>query len=223
MNEFNDMSRPAQRRWGSRFSRRVLLSLPFLLAAARVRAAELHTVGTVSRLAGTPSILRAGGRSIAAVPGMTLHEGDRVVTGAGGRLEITAADGSTITVGEQTTVVLTRFVAPGDAGPGQGLLDLVEGILRINLPGSWNRFEVITATAVASVRGTDWLIDAQGAENTAVFVAEGSVEVENIARTGAVLLYPGFGTDVKAGALPTTPKLWAKKRVDAALARTAIH
>ena len=118
--------------------------------------------------------------------------------------------------------MLTRIVTPGDAGPGQGLLDLVGGILRLNLPGSWNRFEVITATAVASVRGTDWLIDAQGAQNTAVFVAEGRVEVENIARTGAVLLYPGFGTDVKAGALPTTPKRWAKKRVDAALARTAI-
>ena len=221
MNEFNDMSRPAQRRWGHRLSRRVLLSLPFILAAAGVRAAEPHTVGTVSRLVGTPSILR-GGQQLAAARGMTLHEGDRVVTGAGGRLEITAADGSTITVGEQTTVVLTRFVAPGDAGPGQGLLDLVEGILRLNLPGPWNCFEVITATAVASVRGTDWLIDAQGAENTAVFVAKGSVEVQNIARTGAVLLYPGFGTDVKAGALPTTPKLWAKKRVDAALARTAI-
>jgi len=37
-----------------------------------------------------------------------------------------------------------------------------------------------------------------------------------------VLLYPSFGTDVKAGALPTTPKVWAKKRVDAALARLAI-
>ena len=221
MNEFNAMSRPAQGRRGSRLSRRVLLSLPFLLAAAAAGAAEPRTVGTVSRLAGAPSILR-GGQQLAAAHGMALREGDRVMTGAGGRLEITAADGSTISVGEQTTVVLTRFVAPGDAGPGQGFLDLVEGILRLNLPGSWNRFEVITATAVASVRGTDWLIDAQGAENTAVFVAKGSVAVENIARTGAVLLYPSFGTDVKAGALPTTPKLWAKQRVDAALARTAI-
>jgi hypothetical protein len=197
------------------------MSLPFLLAAAVARAAEPRTVGTVSRLAGAPSILR-GGQQLAAERGMALREGDRVVTGAGGRLEITAADGSTITVGEQTTVVLTRFVAPGDSGPGSGLLDLVEGILRLNLPGSWNRFEVITATAVASVRGTDWLIDAQGTENTAVFVAAGRVEVENIARTGAVLLDPGFGTDVKAGALSTMPKRWAKKRVDAALARTAI-
>jgi hypothetical protein len=221
MNEFNAMRRPAQGRRGSRLSRRVLLSLPFLLAAAAAGAAEPRTVGMVSRLAGPPSILR-GGQQLAAQRGMVLREGDRVVTGAGGRLEITAADGSTITVGEQTTVVLTRFVAPGDAGPGQGFLDLVEGILRLNLPGSWNRFEVITATAVASVRGTDWLIDAQGAENTAVFVAKGSVAVENIARTGAVILYPGFGTDVKAGGLPTTPKLWAKKRVDAALGRTAI-
>src|SRR6476620_5630177 len=125
MNDSNDMSRPAQRRRGHWLSRRVLLSLPFILAAASARAAEPHTVGTVSRLVGTPSILR-GGQQLAAERGMVLREGDRVVTGAGGRLEITAADGSTITVGDQTTVVLTRFVAPGDAGPGQGLLDLVE-------------------------------------------------------------------------------------------------
>ena len=177
MNEFNDMSLPAQRRWGRRFSRRMLLSLPIILAAASVSAAEPHAVGTVSRLAGAPTILR-GGQQQPAERGMALREGDRVVTGTGGRLEIAAADGSTIIVGEQTTVVLTRLVLPGDAGPGQGLLDLVEGILRFSLPGSWNRFEVITATAVASVRGTEWLIDAKGSENTAVFVAKGSVEVE---------------------------------------------
>jgi hypothetical protein len=211
------------RNWAAGLSRRAILSLPFLLAAASAaRAAGPGVIGTVSRLAGSPSIQRPNGQSVPAARDMVVHEGDRVLTGTGGRLEVTGADGSIITVGEQTTVVLTRVLAPGDAGPGSGLLDLIEGILRLQLPGHWNRFEVITATAVASVRGTDWLIDAQGAANTAVFVAQGSVEVENRARTGAVLLYPSFGTDVKAGALPTTPKVWAKKRVDAALARLAI-
>jgi hypothetical protein len=217
MNEFNDI-----RRWVHGLSRRVVLFLPLILAAGRARAAEPRSVGTVSRLVGTPVILRPGGQRIPAVRGMMLHEGDRVATGPGGRLEITADDGTVILVGEETTVMLTRFVAPGNSGSGQALLDLVEGILRLQLPRSWNRFEVITATAVASVRSTDWIVDAGKPGTTAVFVAQGRVEVENSARTAAVLLDPGFGTDVPAGGLPTTPKRWGQARVDGVMARTRI-
>jgi hypothetical protein len=202
-------------------SRRVVLALPFLLAAASTQAAEAIVVGTVSRLVGQPSMRVAGGRNVALARGMLLHEGDRIATGPGGRLEITATDGTTIAVGEQTTLVLSRFVAPRPTSAGQGLLDLLEGILRLNLPNAWDRFQVTTGTAVASVRSTDWMIEAT-ADNTAVFVAEGRVEVENTARTGAVLLDPAFGTDVQAGALPTTPKRWGQARVDSVLARTQV-
>jgi hypothetical protein len=217
MNEFNDICR-----WAHGLSRRVVLFLPVVLAAGRARAAEPRSVGTISRLVGSPMILRPGGRRIPAARGMMLHEGDRVATGSGGRLEITADDGTVIVVGEETTVMLTRFVAPSDSGTGQGLLDLLEGILRLQLPRSWNRFEVITATAVASVRSTDWIVDAGKPGNTAVFVVQGRVEVENSARTSAVLLDPGFGTDVPAGGLSTMPKRWGQARVDAVMARTRI-
>jgi hypothetical protein len=216
MSDFDEINRRVRG-----LSRRLLLLLPALLAAARARAAESGAVGRVSRLVGTPVVVTAAGAQVAAARGMALHEGDRIVTGAGGRLEITTGDGSTIVVGEQTTVRLSRLIAPGDAGPGQGLLDLIEGILRLQLPHSWNRFQVTTVTAVASVRSTDWLIDAKPA-NTAVFVAKGRVEVENSAHTAAVLLDPGFGTDVPAGGLPTTPKRWGQARIDAALARTSL-
>ncbi len=178
-------------------------------------------VGKVSRLAGSPSVSAAGGSLVPAALGMTLHEGDRVVTGRGGRLQILAPDGTTVSIGEETTVVLTRFVGPRGGRPGRGLLDLIEGILRIRLPGSWNRFEVTTGTAVASVRSTDWIVDATP-QSTAVFVADGRVEVVNRALTGAVLLDAGFGTDVRAGAVPTTPRRWGQSRVAAVMARTGI-
>ena len=200
-------------------SRRAILALLSVLAPMSAGAAEPVVVGTVSGLAGTPSISAAGGPAVTAARGMSLHVGDRVVTGPGGRLEILAADGTTIAIGESTTVVLTRFVAPRGARPGSALLDLIEGILRMRLPRSWDRFEVSTGTAVASVRSTDWLIEA-AADNTAVFVAEGRVQVVNRAMTGGLLLDAGFGTDVKANALPTTPKRWGQARVDSAVART---
>lgn len=217
MNEFNTM-----RRWVCGLNRRAVLSLPLILAAGRGRAAEPGAIGAVSRLVGTPTILRPGGQRVPAARGMMLHQGDRVITGPGGRLEITADDGTVIIVGEATTVMLTRFVAASEAGTGEALLDLIEGILRLQLPHSWNRFQVITATAVASVRSTDWIIDAGKRGTTAVFVAQGRVEVENSAHTGAVLLDPGFGTDVPAGGLPTTPKRWGQARVDGVMARTHV-
>jgi len=220
MNKFKELSRRAHDRWARGLSRRVFLSLPVILAATRARAAGPIEVGTVSRLVGTPSIMR-GGRNLPAVRGMMLREGDKVITGSGGRLEITSTEGTVIVVGEVTTVVLTRFVAPSDAGPGTGLLDLIEGILRLQLPHSWNRFEVTTATAVASVRSTEWMIEGSAARSS-VFVAKGRVEVENRARTAAVLLDPGFGTDVPAGGLPGTPKRWGQARIDEDLARTRI-
>jgi len=202
-------------------SRRAVLAMVSLFAFSRTLYAQTAVVGTVSRLVGAPSVRPPGGLLLPAARGMTLHVGDRVVTGPGGRLEIHATDGTTIIVGEDTTLVLTRFVAPGESQAGQGLLDLIEGILRLQLPRPWGRFQVVTGTAVASVRSTDWIIDAK-MDNTAVFVAAGRVEVVNRAMTGAVLLDPGSGTDVKGDAPPTTPKHWGQARIDAVMARTRL-
>jgi len=204
-----------------KISRRAVLGLISLVASLSLCQADSALVGTISRLVGSPSVRSPDGRQSAAAQGMALHAGDRITTGPGGRLEITSPDGTLIAIGEDTTVVLREFAASKDGATGRGLLDLIEGILRLQLPVPWNRFQVITGTAVASVRSTDWIVDATN-ENTAVFVVAGRVEVANRAMTGAVLLDPRFGTDVRAGALPTMPKRWGQARIDAALARTRL-
>jgi aryl-alcohol dehydrogenase-like predicted oxidoreductase len=90
---------------------------------------------------------------------------------------------------------------------------------------------VAIAWTLAGTGVTGAIVGARSAEQVDGWISAAALDLssadldeiaEALARTGAVLLYPGFGTDVKAGALPTTPKLWVKKRVDAALARTAI-
>jgi hypothetical protein len=209
----------------NRPSRRAVLGTPLLLVVGRRAAAQAAVVGTITRLTGTPTVTTESGTAPATV-GLALHEGDRIVTGAGGRLEIVGPDGTTITVGEQTTVVLTRFLAPTSGRHGNGLLDLLEGILRIHLPGTWDRFDVQTGTAVASVRSTEWLVDAN-ADNTSVFVLDGRVLVRGQQRTrgmnvDGVALTPGFGTDVAANSIPVPARRWAQPRVDAALARLAL-
>lgn len=198
-------------------SRRAALAAPLLLLG-RHAAAQDAAVFTVSRVVGAVSVQEAGGAPMAAVPGLAMREGARIATAAGSRIEIAAADGTTLTIGDRTTLVLTAVMLPQRGRRGRGLIDLIEGILRIHLPGSWNRFEVTTSTAVASVRSTTLLVEA-GADNTAVFVSDGRVQVATARRTRGVLLNPGFGTDVRAGAAPLAPRRWGQARIDAAMAR----
>src|SRR3546814_4335093 len=134
---------------------------------------------------------------LAAAPGTVVHESDGLVTGAESKAEILCADGSTLTVGPDSTLSMATFVAePG----GTGLLDLISGILRVTLSGRtpWQYFEVRSATAVASVRSTDWIVDASRVK-TGAFVVEGEVAVASrqgaAQGAGEVTLTAGQGTD----------------------------
>jgi ferric-dicitrate binding protein FerR (iron transport regulator) len=81
-----------------------------------------------------------------------------------------------------------------------------------------HRFVVTTPQAIAAVRGTKWAVDAQ-ATATSVLVLGGQVAVRGRAGKGRVVLGPGEGVDVDAGAGPLTVKRWPEARVAALLAR----
>jgi len=131
-------------------------------------------------------------------------------------------DGSSFVIGERCSVSLTAFDGAGDGGGASALVDLIEGILRLALSPqpAWNGLEVRTATAIAAVRSTEWIVES-APEGTAVFVVEGAVSVSGRAG-GEVLLQPGYGTDVPPGGAPGEPKRWGAARVESALARTRL-
>ncbi len=199
--------------------------LPALLLALGPRpaaAAEAAALGQIGRVVGEVLVLR-GVERLAAIAGTEIRAGDGVVTGPEARAEIRTVDGSTIVVGPDSTVSLADY-QPAPAGPGRALLDLIAGILRITLSGRtpWQSFEVRSATAVASVRSTDWIVDASRVK-TGVFVVDGRVVVASRAGAGEVTLTGGEGTDVLSGMAPTPPKAWGQARIDGALARTTIN
>lgn len=193
--------------------------LVLLAVMAQPWAQEVPAVGHVSRFTGEVSVLRGADR-LAPSTGTLLYEGDAIATGPHGRAEIAIGDGSTVTVGAGTTVSVVSFAA-AEAGPGRAFLDLIEGILRIALSGErpWHSFDVRSATAVASVRSTHWIVDATRVK-TGVLVVEGDVAVSSRAGAGEVTLSAGQGTDVLLGRAPTAPKAWGQARVDDVLART---
>jgi ferric-dicitrate binding protein FerR (iron transport regulator) len=208
------------------FRRALLLGTVLLLAlslsgvAGRFAPAEAAeaVIGNVAAAQGEVLVMRESGARMVGV-GDDVHEKDRIVTGTDGRVRVAMADGSTLSVGSDTEIVLSSF----PDGNEPGFFDLVLGIVRTALskrerdPG----FEIRARTAVASVRSTDWIVEAKD-NNTAVFVAEGKVAVHPTEGPGEVVLGPGDGTDVPPGGPPKSPVQWGQKRVDEFVARTSV-
>ncbi len=104
-------------------------------------------------------------------------------------------------------------------------LDARSGAFRlfVNRSLAHGRFEVESETAVAAVRGTDWIVEVTP-ERTSIAVLEGVVAVRGKASSGGnevQLQHPGDGTDVTHGAAPTAPSTWRPQRLTATVARAS--
>jgi hypothetical protein len=182
-------------------------------------SAQDRTACVASRVVGEATIQRAA-NSMPARPGMPLAQGDELVTGSGGRVEVLCPDGSTLVVGDRTRVRLSIFIS-GNTQPRSAVIELLEGILRTVLPSghAWERFDIVTRTAVASVRSTIWFVDAKP-DTTGVFVEEGGVLVSSRATQAQVFVPAGLGTDVDRTATSLQTRAWGQPRQDDVRART---
>jgi hypothetical protein len=186
-------------------------------AAARPAPAQDRSACVAARVVGEVSVLRAM-NPLPMRPGMPLTQGDQITTGADGRVEVLCGDGSSLVVGGRTRVRLSIFTPKRSA-----VLELLEGILRTVLPSghAWEQFDIVTRTAVASVRSTTWIVDAK-ADTTGVFVESGGVLVSSRTTQDQVFVPAGFGTDVDLRADRLTTKQWGQARIDDALSRTRL-
>jgi hypothetical protein len=180
-------------------------------------AALADPVGRVVEQAGDAFFVREGEAALLR-PGDDLAAEDRVVTAADGKVVIRFDDGSLCTIGPDSELLLADLAAPQG-----GWLDLVHGIVRLILaPGSRAaETGVRTRAAVASVRSTEFIVDAK-LDHAAVFVAEGTVRVIGRLTGVSVTLQPGEGTDIGLREPPTPPKRWGDQRVQDVTARTTL-
>ncbi len=195
--------------------------LGLALLAGPVAAQEPEAIGRVVAQVGPATAMRATEpRSLRL--GAPLYTGDWIATGPAARLRIELKDGSHLSLGAESRIEIDSltFTAGGD-GLG-GALELVYGILRTVLSGpKWrDGFALETRAAIASVRSTDFIVEA-GADNTAVFVAEGWVEVAPLSAP-ALVLGSGFGVDVPLGANAVEAKAWGPARIAGVMARTRV-
>jgi hypothetical protein len=147
-----------------------------------------------------------------------VHRGETIVTVAG-KAKIALKDGTILSIGENSRMLVHHSASGASANIAVGL---VSGVLRplVVRATTTGRFEVETQTAIAAVRGTDWVIEATP-ERTSVAVLQGVVAVSGRTdrKATVVLRSPGQGTDVHRGSAPTPAVPWGTKRLADVLAR----
>jgi hypothetical protein len=195
----------------------------FCLLAAPVApaAAAAPTVATVIGVEGV--VLReAGGERHALALRDALRLDDTLVSDAG-KAKILFNDGSIVSLGEHSRLALVQYQSV--ANGRSTLLRLFDGVIRIfvNRATAGGAFEIRTETAVAAVRGTDWLMEAVPGR-TGVALITGIVAVSGVRedRNAVVLLqHPGDGVDIAESKPPGPVHTWAPKRFQSLLARAS--
>ncbi|MFZ0888540.1 MAG: FecR family protein [Candidatus Binataceae bacterium] len=163
--------------------------------------------GSVTSTQGDCRLKRASA-TLQPVAGMPVEFGDRLETGANGRVVVTLADQSRLELAESSSITVDQ---PTRVSLFSGL---VHAVVRFAATGGGPTFQVSTPNAVAAVRGTKWDTSYQeGVERprfagckqfTDVTVAEGTVEVSNPTATGAAPLAvtPGHHATVPCALAP---------------------
>ena len=207
--------------WQARAVRACVLASAMCWAGAALAADVI--VGSVRAVRGIV-FLDSGSAPQPLTVNAPVHSGDAIVSNAG-KAQIVLADGTIISVGENSRVrIATRERAANETGTRLGL---VSGALRLLVAKMTpaGKFEVETETAIAAVRGTDWVIEATP-ERTSVAIVSGVIAVsgrDGNAQATVVLDARGQGTDVRRGQPPTPVVQWGAQRFSDTLSRATFE
>ncbi|HBA89705.1 MAG TPA: hypothetical protein DCZ75_17465 [Geobacter sp.] len=152
----------------------LMLLLPSLALAA--------PVGSVTKAKGA-ALYKAGASASykALALGQGVNEGDWVMTGKDGWVELTLSDNSRFTIANNSELEVQSFMVSKTSKKGS--FGLPHGKLRasvMKLAGQQTDIKVKSGTAVAGVKGTEFLMMSQGPANI-FFGNEGTVSVSGAA------------------------------------------
>lgn len=144
------------------------------------------------------------------VVGVDVALGERIDTDASGRAQLLFLDGSSITIGNQASVVVDDFVfdptnRKGHLGlaMGRGLMRFIGG--HLSKDGSVN---VRTPTALLGIRGAIVLIEvaADGASTTATLLFGDKVTITGTSGAVEVIRRLGQSSTIRRDGVPTAPR-----------------
>jgi hypothetical protein len=191
-----------------------MLTVFALVALFAVPAGAADEIGVVTRVQNSAEVLSTGeNRPLHA--GDTVYADDVLSTGPESRLEVTFADGTNLTLGENAVIEIDEFVYDPDSESGSAVWDVIAGAFLMATgeiaKTSPENVSVMTPYAHIGIRGTEFwggLID----DGYGVLALEGIVSVTTTGGT-VVLSAVGEGTMIKApGAAPTDPIIWGDEK-----------
>lgn len=163
--------------------------------------------GKVTFLKGDVSMgARAGGVRHQLVAGEQITAGNRIVTGSGGSLEVSYADGSSFLVRPNSTVDVVRSLKQGEYNLLRNIfLQAGELINRLKkATGMEQRYQIETPSAVAGARGTEFRVGVDASQATRTEVLEGVVGLDAAGR--GVVLEQLEGSVARKGEAPSAPR-----------------
>jgi hypothetical protein len=189
---------------------RQLLVVALFVVLAQTSLAQ--DIGRIAALDNTVEIGR-GGTWAAANIGNPVGVGDQVRTNATGRVRIVFRDGSVLNLGTATQMVIEQQTGDADKGVWHSGIQLLKGKLRSLVSEYYKQsgsvYEIGTPTAVAGVRGTEFVMTYDPAGDLSQVVGvTGTVAVHSVTdrRRRAVEVTTQELTIVARGKFPTPPK-----------------
>jgi hypothetical protein len=182
-----------------------LFTATFCLAST---SSQAQAVGTVASMEAPAEVGRSGNWFPASL-GMLIQQGDTLRTGQGGRLRVIFEDDSVVSLAAGSELVVDEAVYEGGRRV-RSVMDLLQGKVRALVSEyTGSTFELGTPTAVAGVRGTDFIVVYdESAGRTDVVGVTGAVGVRGA--LGVVAQEVTVGAQqisrVERGKLPTKPE-----------------
>jgi hypothetical protein len=153
--------------------------------------------------------------------GSKVQEGDSVITEADSRAKIVMSDRNVINLNPDTQIVIAKYENDAASGKKNVELNLLKGKVRNNVEqtydGEKNKFLIKTPTAVAGVRGTQFLAGFNPqTQMTSIVTFKGSVSLASIGANGKMIGSPvmvkkGEMTQSAPNTAPEAPKILPKE------------
>jgi hypothetical protein len=175
------------------------LRIPLKWLMIKQAHAELTSV------AGDVQVLSKQGEWRQALLGERVRTGEHLRVGMNSSGRLRFGDGSVLIMQPESSLIMDALSLYGGGYMADTQLRLQAGRVEVNANPSkrkGQKFNVITPAAVASVRGTQFVLEAQ-ADRTLGQTSEGSVVLRN--DFGTVLVKEGFSSAVKFGEKPLEP------------------
>ncbi|HIJ80099.1 MAG TPA: tetratricopeptide repeat protein [Desulfuromonadales bacterium] len=133
-----------------------------------------------------------------AVAQQTLTAGDSIKTGAYGKLDLLFIDGTQVKVNHKTLLVIKEVRKPSSSKGTT--LGLQNGEIWSRAKSTPHSLKIVTPSATAAIRGTDWDISVDDSGTSNLVVLKGTVELAN--EMGSVTVLAGESARAESGKPP---------------------